>query len=111
MKTPSSGLGSSDRVVGGSPTVARDRRPVDVDQFRATGARQRKKLLELAGRLRRGPFFGNRIRRSQIPQAFRSLPNVFRLELLDGWRALYTVASRAPFGSQLRIISIGDHKR
>ncbi len=84
---------------------------VDEDEFRTAGEAQRKKLRELAIRLRREPFLGNRIRRNQIPRALRGLPNLFRLEFPDGWRALYTVASQAPFGSQLRIIWIGDHKR
>ncbi|TLZ81326.1 MAG: hypothetical protein E6K05_06615 [Methanobacteriota archaeon] len=84
---------------------------VDEDEFRTAGEAQRKKLRELVVRLRREPFLGNRIRRKQIPRAFRGLPNLFRLELPDGWKALYTVASQAPFGSQLRIVWIGDHKR
>jgi len=84
---------------------------VDEDEFRATGEKQRKKLRELASRLRREPFLGDRIRRSLIPRPFRDMPNLFRLELPDGWRALYTVASRAPLESQLRFVWIGDHKR
>jgi len=84
---------------------------VDEDEFRTAGGKQRKKLRELAPRLRREPFLGDRIRRSLIPRPFRNLPNLFRLELPDGWRALYTVASRPPLGSQLRILWIGDHKR
>ncbi|MGI0149980.1 MAG: hypothetical protein ACREDF_10690, partial [Thermoplasmata archaeon] len=63
---------------------------VDEDEFRAAGERQRKKLRELAARLRREPFLGNRIRRTQVPRRFRDLPNLFRLELPEGWRALYT---------------------
>lgn len=84
---------------------------MDEDEFRAAGEKQRNKLRELAARLRREPFLGDRIRRTQIPRRFRSLPNLFRLELPEGWRALYTVASRPPLGSQLRIVWIGDHKR
>ena len=84
---------------------------MDEDEFRAAGERPRKKLRELATRLRREPFLGDRIRRSLIPRPFRDLPNLFRLEAPDGWRVLYTVASRAPLGSQLRIVWIGDHKR
>jgi len=84
---------------------------VDEDEFRAAGEKQRKKLRELAARLRRQPFLGDRIRRSLIPRPFRNLPNLFRLELPEGWRALYTVASHPPLGSELRIVWIGDHKR
>jgi hypothetical protein len=84
---------------------------VDEDEFRAAGERQRKKLRELAARLRREPFLGDRIRRSLIPRPFRNLPNLVRLELPDDWRALYTVASRPTLGSQVRFVWMGDHKR
>ena len=84
---------------------------VDEDEFWAAGERQRKKLRELNARLRREPFLGDRIRRTPIPRRFRDLPNLFRIEFRDGWRALYTVASRPPLGSQVRIVWIGDHTR
>ena len=84
---------------------------VDEDEFRAAEEGQRKKLRQLAARLRREPFLGNRIRRTQVPRRFRDLPNLFRLELPEGWRALYTVASLPPLGSQVRIVWIGDHTR
>ena len=79
---------------------------VDEDQFRLAGEAQRKKLREYAKRLRIEPFLGDRISRR-----FQDLPNLFRLELPQGWRALYTVASRPGFGSQIRVVWIGDHTR
>ncbi len=84
---------------------------MDEDEFRAAGEKQRKKLRGLAARLRREPFLGDRIRRTLVPPPFRNLPSLFRLELPEGWRALYTVASRPTLGNQIRIVWIGDHKR
>ena len=84
---------------------------VDEDQFRLAGEAQRKKLREYAKRLRIEPFLGDRISRRLIPRRFQDLPNLFRLELPQGWRALYTVASRPGFGSQIRVVWIGDHTR
>jgi hypothetical protein len=84
---------------------------VDEGEFRAAGLAQRKKLREHAGRLRREPFFGDRIPRRLLPQRFRGLPNFFRLELPGAWRALYTVASHPTEGTQVRIVWIGDHRR
>ena len=84
---------------------------VDREEFRAAGEMQRKKLREYAERLRREPFLGDRIRGHLVPKRFRGLPNLFRLELPQGWRALYTVASRPTEGVQIRVVWIGDHKR
>jgi hypothetical protein len=84
---------------------------VDEEEFRAAGPAQRKKLREDAARLRREPFFGDRIQRRLVPKRFRDLPNLFRLELPGAWRALYTVASHPTGGTQVRIVWIGDHKR
>lgn len=82
---------------------------VDEEMFRAAGSRQRKKLREYGNRLRKEPFLGDRIQRALFPKRFRDLPNLFRLELPDGGRALYTVASRPGSGSQVRVVWIGDH--
>ncbi len=46
-----------------------------------------------------------------MPREFKGLPNLFRLELPDGWRALYTVASSPSEGTQVRILWIGSHSR
>jgi hypothetical protein len=105
---------------GPRPALARDRGGlclsdvdvvVDEDEFRAAGTAQQKKLREHAARLRREPFFGDRIQRRLVPKRLRDLPNLFRLELPGAWRALYTVASHPTGGTQVRIVWIGDHKR
>ncbi len=82
---------------------------VDEEQFKAAGERQRRKLRDLARRLKQEPFLGDRIRRAHVPSRFKDLPNLFRLELRDGWRALYTVASSPAGGTQIRIVWVGDH--
>jgi hypothetical protein len=65
----------------------------------------------LARRLKSEPFLGDRIPRRLMPREFKGLPNLFRLELPDGWRALYTVASSPSEGTQVRILWIGSHSR
>lgn len=84
---------------------------VDEEEYRGAGKPQRKKLRHHAARLRHEPFMGDRIQRQLIPRRFRNLPNLFRLELPEGWRALYTVASHPVHGTQIRIVWIGDHRR
>ncbi len=96
---------------GGGPRLPDVDVVVDEDEFRAAGPAQRKKLRDHAARLRREPFFGDRIQRRLVPRRFRDLPNLFRLELPGAWRALYTVASHPTEGTQVRIVWIGDHKR
>lgn len=84
---------------------------VDEKEFSAARAPQQRKLREYAGRLQEEPFLGDRIRRRQMPKRFRDLPNLFRLELPEGLRALYTMASSPTAGTQVRIVWVGDHKR
>ncbi len=84
---------------------------VDEREFRAAGEAQRRKLREFAARLRQRPFLGDRIPRRLVPRPFRDLPNLFRLELPGGWRALYTVATAPLAGTQVRVVWIGDHAR
>jgi hypothetical protein len=84
---------------------------VDEREFRAAGEAQRRKLREFAARLRQRPFLGDRIPRRLVPRHFRDLPNLFRLELPGGWRALYTVATAPLAGTQVRVVWIGDHTR
>ena len=84
---------------------------VDEKEFRLSGDSQRRKLREYAARLKKEPFLGDRIPRRLVPKCFRKLPNLFRLELPEGWRVLYTVASSPATGTQVRIVWIGNHTR
>jgi len=89
--------------------------PIEVvvakDEFDAAGDAQRRKLRAYAKRLREEPFLGDRITRDLVPKSMRGLPNLFRLELPAGWRALYTVAGSPAVGTQVRVVWIGDHTR
>ena len=84
---------------------------VDEREFRLSGDSQRRKLREYAARLKKEPFLGDRIPRKLVPKRFHGLPNLFRLELPQGWRALYTVASSPAAGTQVRIVWIENHAR
>lgn len=84
---------------------------VDAKEFQKAGEPQKKKLRKLAKRLRTEPFLGDRIRRDQVPKRFEVLPNLFRVALTEGWRALYTVAASPTAGREVRIVWMGDHDR
>lgn len=84
---------------------------VDEAEFARAPAAQARKLRALAKQLRDRPFLGNRIRREQFPKRFTRLPNLFRLELPDGWRALYTVATHPAARREIRIVFVGDPRR
>ena len=81
---------------------------VDAEAFASVGRPQRAKLWQYRERLISDLFLGERIKRALIPKRFRDLPDLFRLELPEGWRALYTVASR-PGGA--RVVRIDNHTR
>lgn len=53
---------------------------------------------------------GDPIERSKWPKQFRERPNLNRLELPNGFRALYTVLFIQGEGHIVRIDWIGDHK-
>lgn len=69
-------------------------------------------LLRFRARLETDPFVvGDRIQRTLFPHRFRHAPNLFRLALPDGWRALYVVHTRPRGEARVEIVFIGDHKR
>jgi len=84
---------------------------VDEKEFRLSGDLHRRKLREYVAGLKKEPFLGDRIPRRLVPKRFRELLNLFRLELPEGWRALYTVASGPAAGTQIRIVWMGNHTR
>jgi|SRR6266508_2987289 len=74
---------------------------------------QQKKLLWWRDRLARDPTAGDNIRKALIPRALMrryGIENLWRIELPDGWRALYTIAARAGIRPQVRILRILTHK-
>lgn len=54
--------------------------------------------------------FGDSIQRRLWPRQFRDRPNLYRLELIGGFRALYTVLFVPGQGHIVRVDWIGDHK-
>jgi hypothetical protein len=84
---------------------------VDEAEFRRARGPQLRKLREFARGLRDETYLGDRLRKVMIPRRFRALDNLFRLELPEGWRALYTVRSDPRAGDSIRIVWIGNHTR
>lgn len=71
-----------------------------------TALRKKVKPLLLAD-----PFWGDRIRRSLWPKQFRDLPNLFRFELPDAHRGVYSILSYPGREREIRIVWLGNHKR
>lgn len=84
---------------------------VDEHEFQLAPSTQRRKLRLLAKRLEHEPYIGDRIRHDLVPSRFHDLPNLYRLELPQGWRALYAVLTNEVLGDEVRIVCIGDHTR
>ncbi len=88
-----------------SEDAARDRARLSTGQER--------KLIWWRDRLARDATAGDPIRKSLIPAALRrkyKVDNFWRLELPDGWRALYTVASLPAGRPQIMVLRILSHK-
>lgn len=72
----------------------------------------REGLLRFKSRLEADPFaVGDRIQLTLIPRRYKDAPNLFRLALPDGLRALYVVHTRPRDAARVEIVFIGDHKR
>lgn len=55
---------------------------------------------------------GDRLRPALVPKRFRELPNLYRLELQDGWRALYSITrARHEADVVVRVVFVGNHAR
>jgi hypothetical protein len=81
------------------------------EEFRRARPAQRAKLREVAARLRKEPFLGDRIPQRLVPKRFRRYPNLFRLELPGAWRALNSVLGDSSRGLEVRVVWVGDHTR
>lgn len=57
------------------------------------------------------PFWGDRIRRNLWPKQFRELPNLFRFELPDAHRGVYSVLTYPGNEREVRIVWLGNHKQ
>jgi hypothetical protein len=56
------------------------------------------------------PFWGDRIRRGMWPREFRALPNLFRFELPEAHRGVYSVLTYPGREPEIRIVWVGNHK-
>ncbi|HLE98219.1 MAG TPA: hypothetical protein VI997_12675 [Candidatus Thermoplasmatota archaeon] len=84
----------------------------DEAEWASANEHAREGLRRFRGRLRSDPFaVGDRIQRDHFPRRFRAAPNLFRLALPDGWRALYVVHTRPRDEARVEIVFIGDHRR
>jgi len=75
---------------------------------------QEKKLMWWRDRLTQDVTVGDPIRKSLIPIVLKQkygINNLWRLELLGGWRVLYTVASRPAGKPEVFILRILSHKK
>ena len=57
------------------------------------------------------PFWGDKIRREIWPKRFRHLPNLFRFELPDAHRGVYSVLTYPGQAREIRIVWLGNHKQ
>lgn len=84
----------------------------DDDEWDQANALAREGLRRHKARLTSDPFSaGERLQKSHFPRRFKDAPNLFRLALPDGWRALYVVHTRPKAAARVEIVFIGDHKR
>lgn len=84
----------------------------DEVEWSAASPLAREGVLRARPRLEADPFAaGERIQRSHVPRRFANAPNLFRLALPDGWRALYVVHSRPREAARVEVVFIGNHKR
>lgn len=57
------------------------------------------------------PFWGDKIRRELWPKRFKQSPNLFRFELPDAHRAVYSVLTYPGQSREIRIVWLGNHKQ
>ncbi|MFQ6128073.1 MAG: hypothetical protein ACE5QW_04140 [Thermoplasmata archaeon] len=74
---------------------------------------QERKLRWWRDRLVDDPTVGDPIRKSLIPAVLQKryrATNLFRLELPEGWRILYTIVSCPGFDAEIHILRVLPHK-
>ena len=82
---------------------------VDEDVWAALRPERRAELKKLKAALAKDPFaFGDKVRRELIPKGV-DVPNLYRAELRDGSRMVYTVRTR-DVPPTVRILLGGSHK-
>jgi len=74
---------------------------------------QEKKLRWWGDRLAVDPTAGGHVRRNLIPRDLKrrfGIENLWRVELPDGWRMLYTIVAKPAVRPEVRILRILSHK-
>lgn len=83
---------------------------IDEDVWAKLPLARRAEVRKLRADLARDPFaFGDKIRRELIPPGL-GVPNLFRAELRDGWRMVYTVRTK-DVPPTVRILVVASHKK
>jgi len=80
---------------------------------RRLSATQDKKLLWWRDRLSEDPMVGDSIRKELIPTSLRraySVDNLWRLELPEAWRVVYTIATKPGSRPEVLLLRILTHK-
>jgi len=57
------------------------------------------------------PFWGDKIRRELWPKRYKHLPNLFRFELPDAHRGVYSALTYPGQPREIRIVWLGNHKQ
>lgn len=57
------------------------------------------------------PFWGDRSRKNLWPKRFRALPNLFRFELPESHRGVYSVLTYPGQEREIRIVWLGSHEQ
>ena len=57
------------------------------------------------------PYWGDKIDRERWPKRFKGLPNLFRFELPEAQRGLYSVLTYPGLPREIRIVWVGNHKQ
>jgi hypothetical protein len=82
---------------------------VDEDVWAKLPASRRAEVRKLKPRLAADPFaFGDKVRRELIPRSL-GVPNLYRAELREGWRIVYTVRTK-DVPPTVRVLLVGSHK-
>lgn len=69
-----------------------------------------KQLVAWVPTLETNPFRGDQTAKKLLPESFRGYENLWRLELPNGFRALYSVLGQASGDVIVAVDWIGDHK-
>lgn len=82
---------------------------IDAAVWAKLPADRKAELRKLKARLAADPFaFGDKVRRELIPSGL-GVPNLYRAELRDGWRIVYTVRTK-DVPPTVRVLLVGTHK-